>query len=363
VVTGNDVTTEGNQNQMILSSADAKVKGFMTQASASQRAIIGSINCDDPLMAAFAQADARRAIICAASKEIKVYLAAIADPRIGMVEVVDATDGRPHDESIADVMCIAFMNGFVPGRDQFSVFGKRDRTAQLYVKKAGYDLWFARLENCSVPVVQHEHPHFKKFGTSDKNVWVVEGFAECVYRGTTYTVTRTGKQAIGIPGYPSDQIANVSTKTKRALLKSLWQLVSAYTLDSVDDGDDSDAATVVVTSPKQVIEAAPAASETASTYADPAAGVSSRETITAAFDSTLKDISKRLSKDPSAVSMYNELWTAVGKCTTHEELQKAADGIKPANKIFATRDMDALRRWYVFCQSGIVQETKGDVSV
>ena len=230
---------------MTLSAVDAKVGTFISQAGNAQLAIVKSLNSGNELLSSFAKADACRMIIAATDDDIRSYLASIADARIGMVEVVEP-GRRPDESAIADVMCLAIMNGFVPGKDQFSVYGKKNGGASLYVKKSGYEKWFSHLSNCSIPDVKHEHPVYKKFGKGDKHNWVTEGFAQCVYNGKTYRVDRSGPHAIAIPGYDSDQISSVSTKVKRALLKELWQMLTNYALDDNDVDDDQNGSVTIL---------------------------------------------------------------------------------------------------------------------
>ena len=117
---------------MTLSAVDAKVGTFISQAGNAQLAIVKSLNSGNELLSSFAKADACRMIIAATDDDIRSYLASIADARIGMVEVVEP-GRRPDESAIADVMCLAIMNGFVPGKDQFSVYGKKSGGASLYV--------------------------------------------------------------------------------------------------------------------------------------------------------------------------------------------------------------------------------------
>ena len=230
---------------MTLSAVDAKVGTFISQAGNAQLAIVKSLNSGNELLSSFAKADACRMILAATDDDIRAYLAGIADSRIGMVEVVEP-GRRPDESAIADVMCLAIMNGFVPGKDQFSVYGKKNGGASLYVKKSGYEKWFSHLDNCSIPEVKHEHPAFKKFGKADKSVWVTEGFAQCTYNEKTYRVERLGAYAIAIPGYDSDQIGSVSTKVKRAMLKELWQMLTNYALDDNDVDDDQNGSVTIL---------------------------------------------------------------------------------------------------------------------
>lgn len=237
---------KSDSGTMALSAVDTKVGTFIGQAGKAQLAIVKSLNSGNELLSSFAKADACRMIIAATDDDIRSYLASIADARIGMVEVIEPGGRRPDDSAVADVMCLAIMNGFVPGKDQFSVYGKKSGGASLYVKKSGYEKWFSHLENCSIPEVKHEHPAFKKFGKADKTVWVTEGFAQCTYNGKTYRVDRSGAYAIAIPGYDSDQIGSVSTKVKRALLKELWQQITNYALDDNDVDDDQNGSVTVL---------------------------------------------------------------------------------------------------------------------
>lgn len=225
---------------MTLSAATQKVEQFQQIALSSQRSIISALNSENELAAAFAQADARRAVMVGADNEVLSYLVSVADKEIGMVEVIDSQDCRPNNDAIGRVMVIALMNGFIPGRDQFSVFGKRNGEADLYVKKKGYDVWFAHLTNCTPPDVKMTFPVFKKIGKSDRACWAIEGTATCVRKGKTYSIEHGTDNPITINGYQGDQITSIKTKAKRAFLKELWELVTLYSLDKVGDNDDDE---------------------------------------------------------------------------------------------------------------------------
>ena len=151
-------------------------------------------------------------------------------------------------------MCaIAILSGFTPGDDQFAVFGGGKNPGKLYVKERGFRTLFSHLG--IVPEVRTSHPEFAALGTSGKKIWRVGGHASCTYQGTEYAIDCSGEEAIGIPGYDSDNVAGIAAKARRRLLQALWIKVSPILSTDQYDEDDQDIAPVMQTAKVETIEA------------------------------------------------------------------------------------------------------------
>lgn len=201
------------------------------------------------MLAAFAQADARADLLESLKNEaIAAKLLRITSPELNMVELAN----NPTDEDRVRIAAIALLNGFVPGDDQYAIFGggydrdRKPKPGKLYVKEAGYRTLFAHLG--IVPIIEVSHPEFADLGTKDskgqaKKIWLVRGCAECLYRGQGYEVTFGENNPIGLPGYESDNVAGIAAKARRRMLQALWQRVSPIlNADEVSDDDTGETA-------------------------------------------------------------------------------------------------------------------------
>lgn len=179
--------------------------------------------------AAFAMAEARVALIESLKDEqIRARLLRITDPSIHMVELAN----NPSDEDRIRVCAIAILSGFCPGDDQFAIFGGKGG-GKLYTKEAGFRTLFAHLG--IVPELSVGHPEFVPLGNSGKKIWRVSGKASCDYAGKTYSVEFSGAASLGLPGYETDNVAGITAKARRQILKSLWAKVSPILNDDHAD--------------------------------------------------------------------------------------------------------------------------------
>lgn len=195
------------------------MKGFLTRVKSARDMMLEAAKTGDRVWAAFAEAQARTEMLKTMQEEaIAAHLLAITDARIGMVELVN----EPSPEDRIRVCAMALLNGFVPGSHQFSVFRGKG-PASLYIKEAGYRQLFAHLGVS--PIVKDEFPTLMKM-PNGKSVWRVKGSAACTWQGQSFEVTFDEKNAIGIPGYESDNIDGISSKARRRMLKLLWGRVS-----------------------------------------------------------------------------------------------------------------------------------------
>ena len=158
--------------------------------------------------------------------------------------MVELANNPSHEDRIR-VCAIAILSGFTPGDDQFAVFGGGKQAGKLYVKERGFRTLFSHLG--VVPEVRTSHPEFMPLGTGGKKIWRVGGSASCQYQGKEYSIDWSGDNAIGIPGYDTDNVAGIAAKARRRLLQALWVMVSPIlTSDQVED-DDPDTVPVTQT--------------------------------------------------------------------------------------------------------------------
>jgi hypothetical protein len=221
---------------------DETIEGWIDRIDRSRGELIRAAESGNRVHAAFAQADARADLIESIKNEaIAAKLLRITSPEIGLVELAN----NPTDEDRVRIAAIALLNGFVPGDDQYAIFGGgRDRDGRakqgkLYIKENGFRKLFSHLG--IVPQVEVGHPEFAALGTNDakgqpKKIWQVIGRAFCQYRGQSYAVAFSKSNPIGLPGYESDNVAGIAAKARRRMLQALWQLVSpVLQVEAIDD--------------------------------------------------------------------------------------------------------------------------------
>lgn len=231
------------QTGIITTTQDQIVDSWLTNVSAAQDIWFSAINEDNPLRIAFAEATAKKLMLQTLkgenAKHIAAHLLAFADPEIDMIEVV----GAPAQADMIRVIAMGVITGFVPGQDEFAVFGTRNG-ADLYVKENGYYSLFSRLKGASVPDVRDGFPELTKLDNG-KLVWRVSGTASVEINGKTITQVCEGPYAIGLqaaesrnqPGTSTDNVAGISAKARRRLLQLLWKKVRCSA--RIDDLDDT----------------------------------------------------------------------------------------------------------------------------
>jgi hypothetical protein len=221
---------------------DSTIEGWIDRIDRSRGELIRAAESGNRVHAAFAQADARADLLESVKNEaIAAKLLRITSPEIGLVELAN----NPTDEDRVRIAAIALLNGFVPGDDQYAIFGGgrdrdgRSKSGKLYIKENGFRKLFSHLG--IVPQVEVGHPEFCELGTKDgkgqpKKIWQVIGRAFCQYRGQSYSVAFAKSNPIGLPGYESDNVAGIAAKARRRMLQALWQVVSpVMQVDAIDD--------------------------------------------------------------------------------------------------------------------------------
>lgn len=222
------------------------ITAWLTRIDSTRNQLIESARAGNRVAASFAMADARAELMESLSDEgIRAKLLRITDPRLAMVELAN----NPTDDDRIRVCAMAILSGFVPGEDQFAVFGGGKNPGKLYTKEKGFRVLFSHLG--IVPEVRTTHPEFVAFGTSGKKIWRVGGSASCMYQGREYAVDFSGDELIGIPGYDSDNVAGVSAKARRRILQALWVKVSPI-LSSEVDADDPDTIPLAQSEPAHI---------------------------------------------------------------------------------------------------------------
>lgn len=296
------------------------VTDWLTRIDQSRNELIEAAKNGSRINAAFAMAEARVQLIESLTDEnIKARLLRMTDPRINMVELAN----NPTEEDRIRVCAIAILSGFCPGDDQFAVFGGKGG-GKLYTKEAGYRTLFAHLG--IVPEVSVGHPEFVPLGTTGKKIWRVEGKASCTYSGKEYTVSFAGAMALGLPGYESDNVAGITAKARRQILKALWTKVSPILND-----DHADEVEVMPQAEVAVIETTPAADEP------------SQEKQHAG---SLHRIRQILQGEPDTLVFVESVWNEIATARSAEKLEEAGKELAAMKKSVSSQVLSLVRPFY-----------------
>lgn len=322
----------------ITTTTNNTVADWLTRIDASRNELIEAAKNGSRINAAFAMAEARVQLIESLTDEnIKARLLRMTDPRINMVELAN----NPTDEDRIRVCAIAILSGFCPGDDQFAVFGGKGG-GKLYTKEAGFRTLFAHLG--IVPEVSVGHPEFVPLGKSGKKIWRVEGKASCSYGGREYAVEFAGAMALGLPGYESDNVAGITAKARRQLLKALWTKVSPILND-----DHADEVEVMPQVEVTVIEQP----KTIGQF------VLDRETEGEVFRQTKLGIQRRV-KDEGQLGSIMAYWQEIENATNKDALRLLYNDINTTQvKPLGKNNVDELLRFCKWCADGIVEAEGG----
>jgi len=270
-------------------------------------------------------AEARVALIESLKDEqIRARLLRITDPTIHMVELAN----NPTDEDRIRVCAIAILSGFCPGDDQFAIFGGKTG-GKLYTKEAGFRTLFAHLG--IVPELSVGHPEFVPLGNSGKKIWRVSGKASCEYGGKTYAVEFAGPASLGLPGYETDNVAGITAKARRQILKSLWAKVSPILND--DHADEPEVMTTVE-----------AVAITQQTAAETAAEQQPSETEK--HEPSLARIRKILSENPDQLTFVESVWNEIAAAKTQEKLEEAGKELAAMKASVSQQVLSLVRPFY-----------------
>ena len=297
------------------------VSDWLTRIDASRNELIEAAKNGSRINAAFAMAEARVQLIESLTDEnIKARLLRMTDPRINMVELAN----NPTDEDRIRVCAIAILSGFCPGDDQFAVFGGKGG-GKLYTKEAGYRTLFAHLG--IVPEVSVGHPEFVPLGTTGKKIWRVEGKASCTYGGKEYTVSFAGAMALGLPGYESDNVAGITAKARRQILKALWTKVSPILND-----DHADEVEVMPQAEVAVIE--------------PPKKPADEPSQEKQHEGSLHRIRQILHEEPDTMTFVESVWNEIATARTSEKLEEAGKELAAMKKSVSTQVLSLVRPFY-----------------
>ena len=303
------------------------VSDWLTRIDASRNELIDAAKNGSRINAAFAMAEARVQLIESLTDEnIKARLLRMTDPRINMVELAN----NPTDEDRIRVCAIAILSGFCPGDDQFAVFGGKGG-GKLYTKEAGFRTLFAHLG--IVPEVSVGHPEFVPLGKSGKKIWRVEGKASCSYGGKEYAVEFSGAMALGLPGYESDNVAGITAKGRRQLLKALWTKVSPILNDDHADEVEIIPQTLLIEEPQQVVEVA-------------AVAVESEPSETEKHEPSLARIRKILGDNPDQLTFVESIWNEIAAAKTQERLEEAGKELAAMKASVSQQVLSLVRPYY-----------------
>jgi hypothetical protein len=317
------------------------VSAWLDRIDTTRNELINAARNGSRVNAAFAMAEARVALIESLKDEqIRARLLRITDPTIHMVELAN----NPTDEDRIRVCAIAILSGFCPGDDQFAIFGGKTG-GKLYTKEAGFRTLFAHLG--IVPELSVGHPEFVPLGNSGKKIWRVSGKASCEYGGKTYAVEFAGPSSLGLPGYESDNVAGITAKARRQILKSLWAKVSPILND--DHADE----------PEIVATAEPVAITQQTEQKTVGQFALDRETEGKVFEQTKLGIQRRV-KDEQQLGSIMAYWDEIAKATNKDQLRLLYDDInKTQVKPLGKNNVDELLRWCKWCAEGIIEAEGG----
>ena len=298
------------------------VSDWLTRIDASRNELIDAAKNGSRISAAFAMAEARVQLIESLTDEnIKARLLRMTDPRINMVELAN----NPTDEDRIRVCAIAILSGFCPGDDQFAVFGGKGG-GKLYTKEAGFRTLFAHLG--IVPEVSVGHPEFVPLGKSGKKIWRVEGKASCSYGGKEYAVEFSGAMALGLPGYEPDNVAGITAKGRRQLLKALWTKVSPILNDDQADDVEVIPQTMLIEEPQQPVVVQPEPSETEK------------------HEPSLARIRKILGDNPDQLTFVESVWNEIAAAKTMEKLEEAGKELAAMKASVSQQVLSLVRPYY-----------------
>jgi hypothetical protein len=271
-------------------------------------------------------AEARVQLIESLTDEnIKARLLKMTDPRINMVELAN----NPTDEDRIRVCAIAILSGFCPGDDQFAVFGGKGG-GKLYTKEAGFRTLFAHLG--IVPEVSVGHPEFVPLGKSGKKIWRVEGKASCSYGGKEYAVEFAGAMALGLPGYESDNVAGITAKGRRQLLKALWTKVSPILNDDQADDVEVIPQTMLIEKPHS--------------QPDYVQCEKAEPSETEKHEPSLARIRKILGDNPDQLTFVESVWNEIAAAKTMEKLEEAGKELAAMKASVSQQVLSLVRPYY-----------------
>jgi hypothetical protein len=249
--------------------ASSEIDTLMTTCAAAHDAYMEAARSRSAMAAAIIKAKATRQVLNAAmqTKEIVADLLAMADPEVGMVEVI-GNDIAPVAK--VRVMALAMWHGFVPGEQEFAIF-KSATGASLYLKERGLMKVLMRLGAKHLQI-QAEMPVQHKI-EDGPTIWRVPGQATCEFSGEIYTLQFQGAGSIQLPCKmyrndagretgTSDNIDAIMTKARRRMLQALYRTIAAEAgVQAEDDVYDETSGTGVLVRGQQprVIEAQSAA--------------------------------------------------------------------------------------------------------
>lgn len=253
-------------SEIITFAASSQVDALVTVCDSARGAYLTAAKQQSRMSAAVIKARAVRHVlnVATSTKEIVADLLAMADPEIGMVEIVGENISN---EAKVRVMALALWNGFVPGDGEFAIF-KHPTGASLYLKEPGLrkKLIFLGASDvrvlCDMPVQRQIE--------DGPTVWVVAGEASCVFEGELFRIQFSGPGCVKLPckmyrdksgreTASSDQIDAIQTKARRRMLQELYRTVAAVAgmQDDDDAGDDATGSgSLVVSGQPRRIEAA-----------------------------------------------------------------------------------------------------------
>ena len=318
---------------------DESVAQWLKTVDSARSSIVEAVKSGNRFNAAMAEAKAKLALIKAAKDpQIAGDLLAVTDPDIAMVEMVN----DPSEQQRIRIGAIAMLQGFVPGKKQFSIYGGgwkdgKERPATLYLKEAGYRTLFAQFG--VVPQVEAGHAELHEFDAVDKygkkkKLWRISGHASCEFGGRKYDIKFGDGSEIEIAGNDSDNIAGIKAKARRAMLQILWNAASPVFTDEVDDGGIDD-----------VPQDNPAAI-THEPTSQPEVSELQRDRL--AVEQQFERCRSKLENDAKQLEFFNDSVKSIDEAETLAALKSIGEAMKDRNKERKVSEqiMQELRRFW-----------------
>ena len=134
--------------------------------------------------------------------------------------------------------------------------------------------------------------------------------------------------ALGLPGYESDNVAGITAKGRRQLLKALWTKVSPILNDDQADEVEVIPQTMLIEEPQPLAAADPQPSETEK------------------HEPSLTRIRKILADNPDQLTFVESVWNEIAAAKTIEKLEEAGKELAAMKDSVSQQVLSLVRPYY-----------------
>jgi hypothetical protein len=220
---------------------------------------------------------------------------------------------QPVAERCYAVIAEAESKHFDIGTKQYSIWSN----GTLYVKEDGFRRLFELRDDCSELDTDIKPPVWMKL--QDRSCWHVPVKAWVTVKGR-------GKVSVdctvGVNGNLTDGIAKIESHAERSVLKKLWKKVTSIVIEEEGENDVVNGSVIIVEEPVAAI-----------TEKQQDESIAAAKQFSGDYDRCVK----MLSSDPSAASVFQDIWKTIADCKTLEELDCIA---KDSAALFHTFSKD-----------------------